>query len=108
MQVKTKRLPANSGLLGMASFFVMICGPVHPEEGTFAQRRACEPDVFRLCNEFIPDPAAITNCLERNKARLNPDCRAVFEGSESTASGTQHESLRKKADIVGVHKAVAR
>ena len=50
------------------------------DEGTFAQRRACKPDVFRLCGDFIPNHAAITDCLQRNKARLNPDCRAVFEG----------------------------
>jgi hypothetical protein len=25
------------------------------EDGSFAQRRACRPDVFRLCNQFIPD-----------------------------------------------------
>jgi len=49
------------------------------EEGTFAQRNACKPDVFRLCKEFIPDRTAITDCLERNKQRLNPDCKAVFD-----------------------------
>jgi hypothetical protein len=49
------------------------------EDGSFAQRRACRPDVFRLCNQFIPDRAAITNCLQRSKPRLSPDCRAVFE-----------------------------
>ncbi|WP_213772715.1 hypothetical protein [Bradyrhizobium sp. dw_78] len=48
------------------------------EEGTLAQRHACEPDVFRLCQQFIPDHAAITACLQRNAAHLNPDCKAVF------------------------------
>jgi hypothetical protein len=50
------------------------------EDGSFAQRRACRPDVFRLCNQFIPDRTAITNCLQQSKPRLSPDCRAVFEG----------------------------
>jgi hypothetical protein len=56
------------------------CGLLQAEEGTFAQRRACEPDVVRLCSDFIPDSSAITNCLKRNKRRLSADCRAVMEG----------------------------
>lgn len=48
------------------------------QEGTSAQRNACKPDVFRLCSNFIPDPTAITNCLERNRANLSPGCHAVF------------------------------
>ena len=64
------------------SFLVAICGPLRAEEeGTFAQRRACEPDVFRVCKEFIPDRPAITSCLQRNKRRLSADCRAVFNGT---------------------------
>lgn len=50
------------------------------EEGSFVQRRACKPDVFRLCGEFIPDHVAITACLERKLDELSPGCRAVFEG----------------------------
>jgi len=52
---------------------------LHAEDGTLAQRNACKPDVFRLCQEFIPDHAAITACLQRNTAHLNPECRAVFD-----------------------------
>jgi hypothetical protein len=50
------------------------------EPGTPAQKRACRPDVYRLCAAEIPSVRAITRCLERNMSRLNPDCRAVFEG----------------------------
>lgn len=53
---------------------------VWAEQGSFAQRHACKPDVFRLCSEFIPDHTAITNCLKQNITRLGPACRAVFEG----------------------------
>jgi len=74
------------GILCKASFFMVMIfftidsGTVWAEQGSFTQRRACKPDVFRLCGEFIPNSRAITNCLQRNKSRLNPDCRAVFEG----------------------------
>jgi hypothetical protein len=108
MRLIAKRILAHSSLVAMAPVLVVICGPAGAEEGTLAQRRACEPDVFRLCKEFIPDHTAITSCLERNKARLNPDCRAVFERTESRESEAQNESPRKKTDLVGAHKAVAR
>jgi hypothetical protein len=45
-----------------------------------AQKRACEPDVFRVCARYIPDRDAITYCLHNNIDRLNPNCRAVMEG----------------------------
>jgi len=76
--------------MGVSSFFFRTativtlmfatCGLLHAEQGTLAQRRACKPDVFRLCSEFIPNRPAITNCLQHNKYRLSADCLAVFEG----------------------------
>jgi len=108
MQARATRSLDNSSRFGMTLLFVVICGPLRADEGTFAQRRACEPDVFRLCNEFIPDHAAITNCLERNKVRLNPDCQAVFEAGGRAESDAQNSSLRNKSDVVSNHKAVAK
>jgi hypothetical protein len=43
------------------------------------QRRACTPDVYRLCAGEIPNVRAITACLRRQKASLSDACRAVFE-----------------------------
>jgi len=98
-----------SGLCGMVSLFLLVVAgeSLHAEDGTFAQRRACEPDVLRLCSEFIPDHAAITSCLERNKPRLNADCRAVFEGGGSAEPDARHQPPLKKADI-GADKAAAK
>ena len=47
--------------------------------GTPEQRRACTPDVYRLCAGEIPNVRAITECLRRQKASLSQACRAVFE-----------------------------
>lgn len=44
-----------------------------------AQRKACTPDVYRLCAGEIPSVAKITSCLRRKKASLSDACRAVFE-----------------------------
>lgn len=43
-----------------------------------ADQQACEPDVYRLCNNFIPDVDRIVACLAANKRALAPACRAVM------------------------------
>jgi hypothetical protein len=66
-------------------FVVLSCvlfamAPAHSQvRGTPVQRRACTPDVYRLCAGEIPNVARITACMRRNKARLSEACRAVFE-----------------------------
>lgn len=51
----------------------------HAQQGTAEQRRACTPDVYRLCAAEIPNVKAITACLRRQKANLSEACRAVFD-----------------------------
>jgi hypothetical protein len=43
------------------------------------QKKACTPDVYRLCAGEIPNVRAITSCLRRQRASLSDACRAVFE-----------------------------
>jgi hypothetical protein len=71
--------PVMALLLAADSLFPFAAAAQEP--GTPAQKRACRPDVYRLCAGEIPDVGAITRCLQRNMSRLNPDCRAVFEGT---------------------------
>ena len=47
--------------------------------GTPEQRRACTPDVYRLCAGEIPNVGAITACLQRHKGSLSEACRAAME-----------------------------
>jgi hypothetical protein len=49
------------------------------ELATPEQKRACTPDVYRLCAGEIPNVKAITACLRRQKASLSEACRAVFD-----------------------------
>jgi hypothetical protein len=49
--------------------------------GTPEQRRACTPDVYRLCAGEIPNVRAITACLQRQKGNLSEACRAAMEQS---------------------------
>jgi hypothetical protein len=52
---------------------------VRAQTGTPEQKRACTPDVYRLCAGEIPNVRAITACLRRQKANLSDACRAVFD-----------------------------
>jgi hypothetical protein len=54
-------------------------GSAFAEPGTPEQKRACTPDVYRLCAGEIPNVRAITACLRRQRASLSEACRAVFE-----------------------------
>ncbi|GAC1334523.1 MAG: hypothetical protein NVSMB26_17390 [Beijerinckiaceae bacterium] len=46
--------------------------------GTPQDQQACEPDVSRLCGQFIPDVDRIVGCLKARRAQLSPACRAVM------------------------------
>ena len=60
-----------AGLLG--------AGMAHADLATAAQKRACTPDVYRLCAGEIPNVKAIVACLRRQKGNLSEGCRAVFD-----------------------------
>jgi hypothetical protein len=84
VQQAAKRIAARS--FGLRTVMVMGLllasgGFVRADySGTPAQRKACRPDVFRLCGPFIPREGPITRCLERNIERLSEACRAVMDG----------------------------
>ncbi len=47
-------------------------------QGTPEQQAACQPDVMRLCGNFIPDVDRIVACLKYNEPNLNPACHDVM------------------------------
>ena len=72
-----RRAPRTS-TLGL--FLTLLAtGSAFAQQGTPEQRRACTPDVYRLCAGELPNARAITNCLRRQKASLSQACAAVFE-----------------------------
>ncbi|HXO68821.1 MAG TPA: hypothetical protein VN838_07650 [Bradyrhizobium sp.] len=48
------------------------------QQGTPEQQAACQPDVMRLCGQFIPDVDRIVACLKYNEPNLNPACHDVM------------------------------
>lgn len=63
-------------------FLTLFASATHAQ-GTPQQRRACTPDVYRLCAGEIPNVRAITACLRRNRASLSEACRTVFDQAGS-------------------------
>ena len=51
-------------------------------QGTADQQSACIGDAFRFCRADIPDATRIEACLEGNKKKLTPACRAQFDEPE--------------------------
>jgi hypothetical protein len=71
---------ANStAALALGIFLSLLAAGSAHAIGTPEQRKACTPDVYRLCPGEIPNVRAITACLRRQKASLSEACRAYFE-----------------------------
>src|SRR6185369_3592439 len=60
-------------------FLALFASAANAQQGTPEQRRACTPDVYRLCAGEIPNVRAITACLRRNCSSLSEACRTVFD-----------------------------
>ena len=60
--------------------FLMLApvAAIAQDQGTADERQACEPDVNRLCGEFIPNRDKIIVCLNQKVRQLNPACRGVI------------------------------
>jgi hypothetical protein len=72
----TSRLKRASAL---GLFLTLVAASSASALGTPEQRRACTPDVYRLCAGEIPNVKAITACLQRQKGNLSPACRTAME-----------------------------
>ncbi len=83
MKVRFLRLAGFNSRVRRAStlglFLALFASGSVFAQGTPEQRKACTPDVYRLCAGEIPNVRAITACLRRQKASLSDACRAVFE-----------------------------
>ncbi len=83
MAVIGKRTIMLTGIAALsalvASTVTTLAADPYSSVATLEQRRACTPDVYRLCAAEIPSVSGITACLRRKKASLSEPCRAVFE-----------------------------
>jgi hypothetical protein len=80
------RMTAAFGLVAAVSLASAPAGA----QGTPEQRQACQPDAMRLCSEFVPDVDRIIACMNKNRIRLSPACRAVFSSPSHRRKGFKH------------------
>ncbi|MGO4715243.1 hypothetical protein [Bradyrhizobium sp. 2TAF24] len=76
--VKTTPTSRLARAFALVTTTMLIAGAAQAA-GTPEQRRACRADAFRLCKDAIPDVPRITACMDKNKAKLSPACRAQFK-----------------------------
>jgi hypothetical protein len=48
------------------------------DRGSAEDQQACEPDVHRLCDQYIPDEGQIVACLRKERRHLSPACAKVM------------------------------
>ncbi len=48
------------------------------DRGSPDDQAACEPDVHRLCERFIPNETQIVACLRAERAQLGAACKKVM------------------------------
>ncbi len=48
-------------------------------KGTKEQQDACEADVFKVCNDAVPDETKIVACLNQNLHKLSYKCQILIE-----------------------------
>jgi hypothetical protein len=66
------------GLL-LATVLGVSISPAAGQTYTPEQEQACTGDAFRLCSSDIPNIAAITVCMRKNRANLSVGCRSVMD-----------------------------
>ena len=70
--------------------------PALAQNGTEAEQEACTPDVFRLCQEFIPNEDPIVACLKAKHAQLSAACERVMFPAASTAPTMSQPTSHKR------------
>ena len=82
-------LAGSAAILGLLGAVALAPTPAVAEISEQA-KQACTPDVFRLCNEFVPDVAKITACMTRKRSQASPACRAATTPPHVARTRTTH------------------
>ncbi len=69
-----------TGIAVLAGLSISTIFALAQQGGTQAEREACTPDVYKLCQAEIPDEERIVACLKKNRKLLSPAChKVIFE-----------------------------
>ena len=65
-------------LLGIYGASPVSAAPTCDPGPSQADIEACKPEVFKHCDEFVPNADAITKCLMQKVKIISAACRAVM------------------------------
>jgi hypothetical protein len=84
-------LACSAAILGLFGAAALAPAPALAEVSAQVQQ-ACTPDVFRLCNAFVPDVAKITACMNRNRSQVSAACRDAIHPPHVGKRTVRHHS----------------
>jgi hypothetical protein len=73
-------------LLGLCAALTPGLAQQNAQQNNIEERRACTPDVMRLCRQFVPNTDLINKCLFEKKAELSPACQTVMFGPQQNVA----------------------
>lgn len=70
------------------ALLMLAASPVQAQREDQGLQLGCANDYFRLCAGVDPNSQDAERCMERNRKRLSPDCRAAI-GDYDRRTGTR-------------------
>jgi len=65
---------------------LLIAGVPHASAQAPDAAERCEPDVMRLCSEFVPDRDRIVACLKAKRRQLSQSCLTALQPKRENTS----------------------
>jgi len=93
MRVATTRSSSPSRGLSAAlkaapfALLLLAAGPAQAQREDQGLQLGCANDYFRLCAGVDPNSQDADRCMERNRARLSPECKAAIGDYDRRTGG---------------------
>jgi len=72
--------------LPLAIIILLVIGPMQASAQAPDAAERCEPDVMRLCSEFVPDRDNIVTCLKAKRRQLSQSCLTALQSTKRDTS----------------------
>ena len=89
MRVVTSRPLSLTTALKIAplALMMLVAGPAQAQREDQGLQLGCANDYFRLCAGVDPNSQDADRCMERNRARLSPECKAAIGDYDKRTGG---------------------
>ncbi|GJD28865.1 hypothetical protein PMNALOAF_0097 [Methylobacterium adhaesivum] len=89
MRVMTSRPLSLSTALKIAplALVMLAAAPAQAQREDQGLQLGCANDYFRLCAGVDPNSQDADRCMERNRARLSPECKAAIGDYDRRTGG---------------------